>query len=86
MTPLPRLRTGVLEVGGGRRLYWEESGATDGAPAIRLHGGPGSGLGAGGYRAVLIHERLDVSGPLGTAWEVHCQTTAQRAHRRRIRG
>jgi proline iminopeptidase len=31
-------------------LYWEESGDPDGQAAIYLHGGPGSGLGAGGYR------------------------------------
>jgi proline iminopeptidase len=34
----------------GARLYWEESGNPDGQAAIYLHGGPGSGLGAGGYR------------------------------------
>jgi proline iminopeptidase len=30
-------------------VYWEESGASDGIPALYLHGGPGSGLGSGGY-------------------------------------
>ncbi|MBH0130519.1 alpha/beta fold hydrolase [Salinibacterium sp. NK8237] len=34
----------------GARLYWEESGHPHGQAAIYLHGGPGSGLGRGGYR------------------------------------
>jgi proline iminopeptidase len=34
----------------GAQLYWEESGNPHGYPAIYLHGGPGSGLGHGGYR------------------------------------
>ena len=28
---------------GGHRVYWEESGAADGAPVLFLHGGPGGG-------------------------------------------
>lgn len=34
----------------GARLFWEESGNPDGRAAIYLHGGPGGGLGRGGYR------------------------------------
>lgn len=34
----------------GAELYWEMSGKRDGRPALYLHGGPGSGLGRGGYR------------------------------------
>ena len=34
-------------------MYWEESGTPDGIPALYLHGGPGGGLGAGGYRTKL---------------------------------
>ncbi|MDD9863217.1 MAG: prolyl aminopeptidase [Gammaproteobacteria bacterium] len=36
-------RSGLLEVGGGHRVYCEESGAPAGLPAVFLHGGPGSG-------------------------------------------
>lgn len=31
-------------------IYWETSGNPDGVPVLWLHGGPGSGLGSGGYR------------------------------------
>lgn len=41
---------GLLPVAGGHHVYWEESGVPDGIPALHLHGGPGSTLGAGGYR------------------------------------
>lgn len=34
----------------GARLFWEESGNPRGQAALYLHGGPGSGLGPGGYR------------------------------------
>jgi proline iminopeptidase len=36
-------QTGMLDVGGGHRLYWELSGNPDGKPVIFLHGGPGGG-------------------------------------------
>ena len=38
-------RSGMLNVGNGHRLYWEQSGNPDGAPVIFLHGGPGAGCG-----------------------------------------
>lgn len=41
--PLDARRTGMLDVGDGHRLYWEESGAPDGLPVVYVHGGPGSG-------------------------------------------
>ncbi|MGN6299641.1 MAG: alpha/beta fold hydrolase [Angustibacter sp.] len=47
---------GLLDVGDGQRVYWEERGARDGVPALYLHGGPGSGLGASAYR-----RRFDLS-------------------------
>lgn len=34
---------GWLPVGGGHRLYWEESGNPLGVPVVFLHGGPGGG-------------------------------------------
>jgi proline iminopeptidase len=46
-------RSGLLPVGGGHQVYWEESGAPGGIAALYLHGGPGSSLGAGGYRGTL---------------------------------
>lgn len=44
------LDSGLLHLDDGAELYWETSGVADGVPAVWLHGGPGSGLGAGGYR------------------------------------
>jgi proline iminopeptidase len=35
--------TGMLEVGDGQNLYYEQCGRPDGKPAVVLHGGPGGG-------------------------------------------
>jgi proline iminopeptidase len=43
-------RRGMLDVGDGQFVYWEEWGVCDGVPALYVHGGPGGTLGAGGYR------------------------------------
>ncbi|MER7484602.1 prolyl aminopeptidase [Streptomyces sp. NPDC126497] len=56
---------GMLDVGDGNRVYWETSGNPRGKPAVVLHGGPGSGAGAGlrryfdpaAYRIVLLDQR-----------------------------
>jgi proline iminopeptidase len=53
---------GLLDVGGGHRVYWEESGNPDGIPAVYLHGGPGAGLGGGGYRRRLDPARFRIIG------------------------
>jgi hypothetical protein len=42
---------GMLPVGGGHEIYWEECGNPDGIPAVYFHGGPGGGLHSGSYRA-----------------------------------
>ncbi|MFK4788422.1 prolyl aminopeptidase [Microbacterium sp. ZW T5_56] len=42
--------SGLIERPDGARLYWETSGNPRGRPALYLHGGPGGGLGRGGYR------------------------------------
>lgn len=34
---------GMLLVGDGHRMYWEQSGNPEGKPVVFLHGGPGSG-------------------------------------------
>ena len=54
--PFPALepfRSGILNRDDGSRLYWETSGNPEGVPVVWLHGGPGSGLGSGGYRRRL---------------------------------
>src|SRR5215472_12176166 len=35
--------TGLLDTGDGNLVYWETCGNPDGAPALIVHGGPGSG-------------------------------------------
>jgi proline iminopeptidase len=35
--------SGYLDVSGGHRIYYEESGAPDGKPVVFVHGGPGGG-------------------------------------------
>lgn len=40
----------MLPVSDGNEIYWETSGNPNGVPLLYLHGGPGSGLGRGGYR------------------------------------
>jgi proline iminopeptidase len=42
--------TGRLTLTDGAELYWEESGSPQAPALVWLHGGPGSGLGRGGYR------------------------------------
>ncbi|HET6847461.1 MAG TPA: prolyl aminopeptidase [Gaiellales bacterium] len=56
---------GMLDVGGGQQVYWEEAGSERGRPAIVLHGGPGSGctpwhrrlFDPEAYRVVLLDQR-----------------------------
>lgn len=52
----------LLDRPDGARLYWETSGNPSGLPALYLHGGPGSGLGRGGYRRRFDPERYRVVG------------------------
>jgi proline iminopeptidase len=54
--------SGLLPVGGGHEIYWEESGSPDGIPALYLHGGPGGGLGTGRYRNKLDPARFRIIG------------------------
>ena len=35
--------SGMLDVGGGHSVYWEECGNPEGKPVVFLHGGPGAG-------------------------------------------
>jgi proline iminopeptidase len=63
--PLEPFETGVLDVGDGHRLYWEQSGNPKGVPVIFLHGGPGAGVAPAyrrffdptHYRIVLFDQR-----------------------------
>jgi len=68
-------RSGMLSVGDGHSLYWEESGNPSGAPAVFLHGGPGAGatpthrrfFDPNHYRIVIFDQRgANRSTPLGS--------------------
>ncbi len=41
--PIEPYDSGLLDVGGGDRIYWEVCGNPGGKPAVVLHGGPGGG-------------------------------------------
>lgn len=41
--PIEPFDTGMLTVGSGHSLYYEQCGNPDGVPAVFLHGGPGAG-------------------------------------------
>jgi proline iminopeptidase len=63
--PLEPFASDRLDVGDGHVLYVEQCGASDGIPALFLHGGPGAGCAASHrrffdparYRAVLFDQR-----------------------------
>jgi proline iminopeptidase len=56
---------GLLDVGDGQQIYWEECGNPAGKPAVFLHGGPGGGANPNvrrlfdpdRYRIVLLDQR-----------------------------
>jgi proline iminopeptidase len=60
--PIEPFASGLLPVGGDVEIYWETSGNPHGRPALYLHGGPGSGLGPGGYRRRYDPERYLIVG------------------------
>lgn len=60
--PIDPFDHGRLARPDGAELYWEASGNPHGLPALYLHGGPGSGLGRGGYRRRFDPERYLVVG------------------------
>ena len=56
---------GLLDVGGGHRMYWQVRGNPNGQPAVIVHGGPGAGMPRGTpkafdpqrYRIILFDQR-----------------------------
>jgi proline iminopeptidase len=63
--PIEPYDHGMLDVGDGNRVYWEQCGDPDGKPALVVHGGPGSGCSTrmrravdpARYRVVLFDQR-----------------------------
>lgn len=63
--PIRPYATGMLNVGEGYRVRWQQAGNPGGKPAVVLHGGPGSGIAPlsrrhhdpAAYRIVLFDQR-----------------------------
>jgi proline iminopeptidase len=63
--PIEPYATGMLDVGDGQQMYWEECGNPSGKPVVFLHGGPGGGIqpqarrlfDPARYRIVLFDQR-----------------------------
>jgi len=63
--PIEPHSQGLLDVGDGHHLYWEECGNPQGQPVVFLHGGPGAGCSVQSrrffnpekYRAILFDQR-----------------------------
>lgn len=53
---------GMLDVGDGQRIYWEQWGPSDGVPVVYLHGGPGGTLNESQYRRHVDLSRVRVVG------------------------
>ncbi len=60
--PIEPHASGMLERPDGARLHYEVSGSDTGRGALYLHGGPGGGLGKGGYRRVFDPDRYRIVG------------------------
>lgn len=72
--PIEARASGMLELDGLHRMYWEESGNPNGVPVLYLHGGPGGGTSPRArqffdpqfYRIILFDQRgAGKSQPLG---------------------
>lgn len=59
--PIEPFASGFLPVSDGNEIFWEASGNPHGKPALHLHGGPGSGSGAG-YRRRFDPEKFLIVG------------------------
>ena len=57
--PIEPYRSGMLDVGDGHRLYWEQCGTPGGKPVVFLHGGPGAGASAD-HRRQFDPARYDI--------------------------
>ena len=75
--------TGMLEVGDGQSIYYEECGNPEGIPAVFVHGGPGGGctpahrrcFDPAKYRIILFDQR-GCGRSLPHAWEPEVDLTA----------
>jgi proline iminopeptidase len=87
-------RTGMLDVTGGHRIYFEECGNPDGKPVLMVHGGPGGGSNPvmrrfhdpSRHRIVLFDQRgcgrstPNASLDANTTWDLVADMEALRAY------
>lgn len=92
--PIAPFASGMLAVGDGHRIYWEQCGAPGGIPVVYFHGGPGSGClpahrrfyDPDRYRIVLFDQRgCGRSAPIGetranTTWDLIADIEALRRY------
>ena len=92
--PIEPYLSGMLDVGDGHSIYWEQSGNPAGIPVLFCHGGPGSSCNPAHrrffdperYRAILFDQRgCGRSVPLGetrnnTTWDLVSDMEALRLH------
>ncbi|MBU6454423.1 MAG: prolyl aminopeptidase [Cyanobacteria bacterium REEB67] len=92
--PIEPYRTGMLAVGQGHKIYFEESGNPKGKPVVFLHGGPGGGtapfyrqfFNPDVYRIVIFDQRAcGKSTPFAslknnTTWDLVADIEALREH------
>ena len=63
--PIEPYRSGLLDVGDGQQIWWEECGNPRGLPVLVVHGGPGGGCSPdhrraydpAAYRIILFDQR-----------------------------
>jgi proline iminopeptidase, Neisseria-type subfamily len=80
--PIDPHAAGMLEVGDGHTVYWEESGNPRGVPVLFVHGGPGAGT-APPYRRffdpsfwrIILFDQRGCGRSLPAA-SIHANTTA----------
>jgi proline iminopeptidase len=92
--PVTPFESGVLDVGDGHALYWEQCGSRTGTPIVFLHGGPGAGIAPtyrrffdpARHRAILFDQRgCGRSTPsaridANTTWDLVADIERLRAH------
>ena len=92
--PVEPHRHGLLAIGHGHEIYWEECGNPAGKPAVFLHGGPGAGCDTRArrffdpalYRIVLFDQRgcgrsqPHASLEHNTTWDLVAEMEQLRAH------
>lgn len=61
-TTIEPFDSGMLTLRDGVQIYWETTGNPAGEPLVWLHGGPGSGLGSGGYKRMPDPEKWLIVG------------------------